>query len=288
MSKLALNPSQIIEDLQWLVTGHCIEADLDLSAYWHADVEQRMARLRIDSQPLLDRLAQSKSHFLGSYFEALFSFAIEHLSQLQLIKEHFQITEAGKTLGEVDLLVRLPTGEIHQLEIAVKFYLQRPDLAPNDWVGPNKNDSLYKKVSRARQHQLTILSTSAGQQWLEQHKLSTEVQANLVIFGRLYKALDTLPAIKDWLADDAFGGWIRASEFMLLQEFFSHFCLLHKPHWMSEPVDNEKFTFFSKENAYNLVGFFLQDERPIHLFMNSASESKGSSGKCIFLVPDHW
>ncbi|WP_353668076.1 DUF1853 family protein [Marinomonas sp. THO17] len=279
---------QIIEDLQWLVEGHVLESDFDLSPYWCADLEQRLAKLRQDNQPLLDRIARTKSHFLGSYFEALFSFAIEQLTELKIIKEHFQIDQMGKTLGEVDMLVRLPTGEIHQFEIAIKFYLQRPDLAPNDWIGPNKNDSLHKKVTRARQHQLTLLSTSVGKQWLEQHNITSEVESNLLIFGRFYMALNNSRAIELWFAEEVLGGWIRASQFIQLQAYFSCFYVLQKPHWMSNPLEDANSTFFSRESAYNLVSLFLRDERPIHLFMLPSLGASKVSGKCIFVVPDHW
>lgn len=282
-----------VKDLAWLVEGHYIEQDFDLGLYWLSDTEERLLLLDSDPTSLVNAVTACKSHFLGSYFETLFSFAIENLSSLKVVFEHFQIEHfqiegKGKTLGEVDMLVETPEGELHQFEIAIKFYLERPDLYPHDWIGPNKNDSLLKKVTRAREHQLCILQTEDGSAAIEHVTKNREIKSDLLIFGRLYSALKNQQDITSWLAQNERGGWIRESDFILLIRYFSDFCVLEKPHWMAFSEKNNKFVSLSPQSAYNLVSKFLHDNRPIHVFLYHALTQSKRINRSVFVVPDAW
>jgi uncharacterized protein len=278
----------LVKDLAWLVEGHYIERDFYLEAYWVADVEARLLALDQAPTPLVNALAECKSHFLGSYFESLFSFAITHLSCLKIVREHFQIIGAGKTLGEVDMLVETPDGELHQFEIAIKFYLERPDLFPHHWIGPNKNDSLLKKVTKAREHQLLILQTKEGLSVIADLAKGRVPQASLLIFGRLYLALNYKQDVDKWLNQTESGGWIRISQMALLMPHFSHFLILEKPHWLAYQNINDNFAFNSLQSAYNLVGEFLHDSRPKHVLLWQAANKKAKINRSVFIVPDSW
>lgn len=278
----------LVKDLAWLVEGHYIERDFDLSPYWLPDVEARLLALARLPRQLEQAVAACKSHFLGSYFETLFSFAIRHLSSLKILDEHFQIEGNGKTLGEVDILVETPSGELHQFEIAIKFYLQRPDLHPHDWIGPNKNDSLLKKVTRAREHQLSILQTTEGSLAIESIAKGRVVKSSLLIFGRLYMALDNPQSIARWLQQRTMGGWIHVSDFVHLIAYFKHYSVLKKPHWLAAPNLTRNTPFFSFEYPYNLVSEFLLDSRPIHLCLWRDHVHMDISNSSIFVVPDLW
>ena len=278
----------LVKDLAWLVEGHYIECDFDLEPYWVADVNERLLSLDRDPDSLVKAFSACKSHFLGSYFETLFSFAIEHLSHLKILLEHFQIESKGKTLGEVDMLVETPDGQLHQFEIAIKFYLERPDLFPHDWIGPNKNDSLLKKVSRARGHQLLILQTEEGFSAIKEVAKGRRPHSSLLVFGRLYSALNSQEDIDNWLKHVDRGGWIRVSNIDLLMPFFSGFLILQKPHWLSAPNISDNFSFNSLQFAYNLVGQFLLDDRPRHVFLRSALYKTDQIYRNVFIVPDSW
>ncbi|WP_417561133.1 DUF1853 family protein [Marinomonas sp.] len=278
----------LVKDLAWLVEGHYIERDFDLQPYWVADVNERLLMLDQDPESLVTAMAACKSHFLGSYFETLFSFAIAHLSHLKIHLEHFQIVNEGKTLGEVDMLVETPNGELHQFEIAIKFYLERPDLFPHDWIGPNKNDSLLKKVTRAREHQLQILQTEEGISAIEGVAKGRHPISNLLVFGRLYSALNSKEEVDAWLKQSDRGGWIRVSNISLLMPFFSDFLILQKPNWLSVPNINDNFSSNSLQSAYNLVGEFLLDDRPRHVFLMSALYKTDQIHRNVFIVPDSW
>lgn len=276
-----------VNDLVWLVEGHYIECDFDLSPYWREDITKCLRALATDPTPVEQALAHCKSHFMGSYFETLFSFAIEHLSTLIIQLEHVQIQEAGKTLGEIDILVKTPNGEFHQFEIAIKFYLERPDLAPHDWIGPNKNDSLLKKVTRAREHQLTMLHTKEGIAILEAVAKGQPAQASLLMFGRLYLALCDEASIRNWLLQTELGGWVRLSDLESLAPLFSHYIVLEKPHWMANPQRNASIEFCAITLAHYIGGAFVQDDRPKHVVFFSSVDPEAPV-RPVFIVPDNW
>ena len=277
-----------VKDLCWLVEGHYIEQDFNLGPHWVADVNVRLLELDRDPRALVSAISACKSHFLGSYFESLFSFAIANLSDLVICLEHFQIQKDGQTLGEVDMLVETPNGELHQFEIAIKFYLERLDLYPHHWIGPNKNDSLLKKVSRAREHQLLILQTQKGFEAISHVAKNRIPHTNLLIFGRLYSALTSRENIDQWLSQNERGGWIRVSDLFLLMPYFSYFLTLEKPHWMAAPNINDDFSFFSLQSTYNLVSYFLRDDRPKHVFLCQSLNETSTEKRSVFIVPDSW
>lgn len=273
-----------VKDLAWLIEGHYIERDFDLEPYWVKDVASRLSDLDKNPTSLIQAVDACKSHFLGSYFETLFSFAIEYFSSLNIVLEHFQIESEGRTLGEVDMLIETPDGLLYQFEIAIKFYLERVDLTPHHWIGPNKNDSLLKKTTKAREHQLSILHTEEGRSEICNVAKGRTPHSSLLIFGRLYYRLRNNMDIEEWIGESE-GGWVCASDFILLKKYFSHFQVLMKPHWMSFPCTNKNYVFFCEENSYNLVGQFLHDERPKHVVL--WDEQKGMH-RSVFVVPDPW
>ncbi|MCB5162752.1 DUF1853 family protein [Marinomonas algarum] len=287
---MATGQDSVVDDLIWLVEGHYIECDFDLTPYWHENIAERLQTLSDHPAPLYTALAECKSHFMGSYFETLFSFAIEHLSTLIIRLEHTQIQADGRTLGEVDMLVETPIGTFHQFEIAIKFYLERPDLAPHDWIGPNKNDSLLKKVTRARQHQLTMFTTPPGAAILDAVANKQKADGNLLMFGRLYSALNSQADIDAWLQQADRGGWIRVELLPRLAQHFTHYAKMKKPHWMASPSREAVSLLCAERLAAECVHAFLSDDRPVHLCLwpTTGLNRVNPSPKALFVVPEGW
>ena len=85
-----------VQDLAFIIKSEPIYQDINVSQYWHFDTNERLKALDENVEPLLKFLAKSTSHFLGAYFESLFSYAITHLSTLHIIFEHQQIHSAKR------------------------------------------------------------------------------------------------------------------------------------------------------------------------------------------------
>ncbi|MDB4837376.1 DUF1853 family protein [Marinomonas sp.] len=284
-----MTPSQFnspyVQDLAWLVEGHYIVQDFDLSLYWCLDLNEKLAQLDARPEVLNQAVLSCKSHFLGSYFESLFSFAITHLSTLTPVLEHEQIVSDKRTIGEIDMIVEEPNGQLHQFEVAIKFYLQRMDLIPHHWIGPNKNDSLLKKETKARNHQLAILNTEIGREFVYPVTQGREISTHLLIFGRLYHPLTTQKNIRELPVGNEIGYWVRVSDFLLIASRFSHMKVMEKPHWMVFENNTDGIVYISLHKVYSFAGSINADNRPRHIALWREKEEMSHS---VFVVPDAW
>ncbi|MEK6789710.1 MAG: DUF1853 family protein [Pseudomonadota bacterium] len=135
--------------------------------------EPWLRQLDADPQALLTFIAQARDYRLGRYAEDLlhFWFAAPDNLEFTLVASHMPLREHGITLGEPDFVVReRSSGKLWHIELALKFYLGTAD---QQWLGPNRQDSLARKLNHLRQHQLPLLKTPAGQAWLQTQGLYT-------------------------------------------------------------------------------------------------------------------
>ena len=122
--------------------------------------------MQLDAAPqaLHAHIAARATRRLGLYFESLLAFWLAHAPHMQLIAANLPVREAGRTLGEYDLLWRDDAGVTRHWEAAVKFYLQAEHLpTTHTFIGPAARDRLDLKLQRVFQHQLTLSHSRAGQ-----------------------------------------------------------------------------------------------------------------------------
>lgn len=279
---------QLIADLTWLLEEQeNFVADYPLSDFLVANWRTRLERLSHDPESLILFMAQAKSHFLGTYFEQLFSFAVHHFTDVEVLAEHAQIHVSGKTYGEVDLLVKDSRGRVLQFEIALKFYLQREDLAPNVWIGPNKNDSLLKKLTHARDHQLQILNIAEGKIWLESLDCKGNVVPNLMIYGRHFYDLNLQEnIIFEYLKCGA--GWVRLTQLLKLEHCLSNLYEAKKPYWISPNLENIEEKQITKKLEKSLLLRFEHDPRPVLFSCKRKMDNMKVDLFWLFVCPDEW
>jgi len=101
---------------------------------------------------------------LGHLYEDALAVMLESAPRYDLLAQGLQIRqEAGRTLGELDFLVRdLVTDRLIHLELAVKFYLavktesgdaESEILLP----GPDARDNYFRKLEKMQSHQLVLV-----------------------------------------------------------------------------------------------------------------------------------
>ena len=145
--------------------------------------------LRLDEQPepLLEWLARGPLRRLGLYYERLWQFALQAAPSILLLASNLPIRLGGRTLGELDLLLRDEDG-IHHLELAVKLYLG-PQLGdgkdPAHWLGPGSEDRLDRKLDHLTRHQLPLSSSRHGKLALADLR-PDEVQARFWLGGYFF------------------------------------------------------------------------------------------------------
>lgn len=121
-------------------------------------LEAFLTQLDRDDTALSDWLASSSTRRLGLYYERLWQFAIQHAPGVELLAANLPIQGEGRTLGELDMLLRDSHG-VHHVELAIKLYLGVEDQDGEDpahWLGPGSVDRLDVKLAHLNQHQLPM------------------------------------------------------------------------------------------------------------------------------------
>lgn len=184
---------------------------------WTHDPARLAAWLRNLDQhphPLEQWLAQRTSRRLGVYYEQLWLFALSHAPGLELLAANLPIRQAGKTLGELDVLLRDSTG-VHHLELAIKLYLgpdQAPGTAPMNWLGPGCHDRLGSKLAHLAGHQLPMAARHESQPALAALGLS-DVCSHLWLGGYLFYPWRVGSASPEGAHPDHLrGSWVRQSD----------------------------------------------------------------------------
>lgn len=116
--------------------------------------------LERDSHALQQFLATGSSR-LGRYYERLWQFALQAAPDVQVLAANLPVRAQGRTLGELDLLLRDADG-IHHLELAIKLYLgprHHPGADAGHWLGPASDDRLGLKLQHMAKHQLPLSAT---------------------------------------------------------------------------------------------------------------------------------
>lgn len=100
-----------------------------------------------------------------------------------------------ETLGEIDAIFRVIKDVFH-LEYSYKFYLFDKTLEQpfiNQWIGPNKKDSLSQKLKKLKENQLPLLHHKITRQLLEQHNLhSKSIKQRIILKAQLFVPEDSM------------------------------------------------------------------------------------------------
>ena len=126
-----------------------------------------------------DAIYQGNSR-LGFVYQHLCTQAFESSPHYKVLLEEVQLSEQGKTLGAIDLIIANQLNQhIEHWEVAVKFYL----LHQGVWYGPNAHDQLDKKLHRMLSHQLAMSNSDVFRQ--QYPELNVDAH-HLLMQGRLY------------------------------------------------------------------------------------------------------
>lgn len=259
------------------------ELVFDLTAALPEDWMQRMTTLS-RCGGLVRVLEQAATQRLGVYFEHLYACLITEVLGWELLARNVQISAGGRTLGELDFLVRHPgTGEVEHHEIAVKFYLGAGAGDPR-WYGPNSADRLDLKVKRLLEHQVNMAFHPASQTLLNQKGLPLPVRSRVFMPGYLfYPAARNCPLPAESADHPMHGFWYRASQCPLSLE---QCVLLRKPDWLGP---------WQQSDQPDGVQAMAQAARiasgePPRLFAQLKRDNDGMWRECarFFLVPPWW
>ena len=145
-----------------------------------------LAKLKLGNE--LD-MAVPNNLRLGHLVERLVGKLLKASTNFKVLYENVQILEDKKTIGELDFILQeIDTQKVIHMELAYKFYLFDPSIssAPlNNWIGPNRNDSLVQKLDKLKHKQFPLLHTSQAKEQFAEIKLS-EVKQELCLLTSLF------------------------------------------------------------------------------------------------------
>lgn len=253
--------------------------------------------MQLDENPqlLLNFLDQLRPRRLGLYHEALWQFFLQQDDEVELITQNAQAREAGRTIGEFDIIYRDLAGDrfVH-LELAYKFYLQaaiqeEPGLA--QWLGPNVNDRLDLKLDHMLIHQSQLSRIDAGRQLLESLGIpSVERQISLrgyLLFRLAQQANSVLPAALN--PDLQRGLWLPLSELIPRLDQFGNWIELSRLHWMSPGFAETTTIYKPTDFAAYLQQHFEQSEASIMVSgSNRSRTAQASDCLRIMVTADNW
>lgn len=157
---------------------------LNTPQLWKSDIIFGLKQLdlpKIDVIPFNESI--EKKLRLGKRVERFVSNLLKQHEGFKILSENCQIQNKKTTIGEIDCIVKKDNQPIH-IEIVYKFYLYDNSRGSSElihWIGPNRNDNLFKKLTKLKEKQFPLLFKSQTKPLLKDLNL---IGAN--IFQQVY------------------------------------------------------------------------------------------------------
>lgn len=251
-----------------------------------ADLSDRLQQWDRYPERLPAGLHQPPPRRLGHYFERLYGCLLTDLLGWSLLARNLPIREGGRTLGELDFLLRNPhSGAIEHHEVAVKFYLGQADAdGCVRWYGPDRRDRLDLKTARLLEHQTRLCQQPAARAALTALGIDRPVQPRLFMPGYLFYPYDR-PLAPPSQADPHHlrGRWcpVGQSPRLVAQGWVA----LHKPHWLDAWWQAEA----PAPDALQAQAEQVRQSGQARLLARLEPVAGGwREAERLFLVPDQW
>lgn len=250
-------------------------------------LERWLRALDDDDRPLREWLAQLGSRRLGHYYERLWQFALGQAPGIEVLAANLAIRDSGRTLGELDVLLRDRDG-VHHLELAIKLYLgpEHAGQDPATWLGPGCHDRLGSKLAHLARHQLPMSHSAHSREVLAQLGVG-QVQAHVWLGGYLFypwpgQAEPPQGANPQHLR----GRWLRRRDWVLAEG--ERWQPLQRHAWLA-PARVEAADCWEVEQFAAWL-HLLQRQAPAHLLVRLEREADGAwqEAERVFLVADSW
>lgn len=184
---------------------------------------------------------------LGHLAEKIVSELIKLSSNYKVIYENVQVIEDKKTLGELDFIIEdKKTQQLIHLELAYKFYLYDPNISSetiNNWIGPNRNDSLKEKLGKLKRKQFPLLFHKTTKSILINIDLN-EVSQALCILVSLFIPYEYKGTFSPIYEKAIKGYYINIETFISIDNRAKSYYIPLKKEWGMLPSENEIWTDF--------------------------------------------
>jgi hypothetical protein len=190
---------------------------------------------------------------LGHLVEKIVSELIKSSTNYKVLYENIQVIENKKTIGEIDFIIAANnTKQVIHLEVAYKFYLFDPNISSepiNNWIGPNRNDSLKEKLEKVSSKQFPLLYHKGAKSKLNNIEIDKASQALCLLASLFipyeYKA-NFSPSYKKAIK----GYYLNIQTFISLDSSEKTYYIPSKKEWGMDPAENEIWSDFNGVEKY--------------------------------------
>lgn len=178
---------------------------------------------------------------LGHLVEKTVAELIPTSSNYHLLFENTQILDGKKTIGELDFIIEeIDTKQLIHLELAYKFYLFDPSISSeekNNWIGPNRNDSLVEKLNKLKQKQFPLLYNECTKKTLNPLPIKN-IQQQLCLLASLYIPYEFKGDVAPDYQKAIKGHYIQFNRFCVEQFTQKKYYIPSKKEWGISPNTN--------------------------------------------------
>jgi hypothetical protein len=284
-----------VRDLAWAISSPPLLLPGDGGQIWYSDEWYRRAGAEsaalmrdTDNHPqrLEAMLDERSDRRLGHYFETLWAYWLSVNPRFELLGRNLQIKEQGRTLGELDFIVRdRAIGKCLHWELAIKFYLGRGDTSlQSNWLGPGKKDRLDLKVDHLLNRQLKHGSHPRVREWCDSRGIHIDARA-VILKGRLFYPLD-----RDLKCDSPQHAnphhlrsrWLTLTQFSRMYSPALRFVPLIRGGWMATPVP-ERYPAYRTDILLEML-----ESGEIRLPLQVCRQGGATHGERLFIVKQGW
>ncbi|MFD1698745.1 DUF1853 family protein [Halopseudomonas phragmitis] len=292
----------VVRDLAWVALSAPLlgpgalplRDPLDGSIWRSEPMRLHQALVQLERQPqrLDDVFANARDRRLGSYYERLWHMLLELAPDVRLLGHNITLHRQGRTLGELDLLLETPNGEVLHLELAIKFFLGYPQGVDTSlssspasaWWGPDPQDRLDRKLNHMLTHQLPLgvqldLSDSA---WPRVERSCAWLQGCL-----FYPAAQPMPRMIHATDTPQTHLWCHVHQASERLPADSHWSPLAHKAWLMPP-SSPSVVLSPDQIAAQLGGLLDSSPGGVMLWRIDDAGTDPLQAQRLFLVSRHW
>ena len=179
---------------------------------------------------------------LGHVVEKVVAESIRRSNNYEIIYENTQIIEEKKTIGEIDFIIKeLESSQLIHMELAYKFYLYDPNISENpinNWVGPNRNDSLFAKLRKLKNKQFPLLELPISEKFFPSIQLK-DVRQELCLLVSLYLPFKFKEELDLEFKEAVKGYYLKYDEFLKSLNKDESYYMPRRKEWGIDPSTND-------------------------------------------------
>lgn len=179
---------------------------------------------------------------LGKRIEYFFEEYLKHVSRYKLLYKNIQVIEDKNTLGEIDFILYDKQKEKYlHTELVYKYYLydESFDNEINRYIGPNRDDTLLKKLDKLYTKQFPLLYSNKTKEYIDIDY--SNVYQNSCFKANIYLPYKKEPKLGLVNKECIKGFYINIEKFKCEEKFKSYkYYMPHRYDWVSDiPKDIE-------------------------------------------------